>query len=323
MEFFKKDTIFIIASHATDYDEIHALHTLCSKIKNNGYDFIIGSHVKIPDHILESSRACIIDQRNKLVPLEGRDLGQRGLFWISTPHFVIESPFFMHGGKPCYTQAHLANVYNCLINALRFGYSYAHFLTYDSTFLIEEISDREREMMVSNYDFVGFEHENRLMGDTWSINLKKIEIEELLVTEQEMEERLSRIQHDDSPYLIKYLLRDLRLHLSEFSYDDYRIGSQVTHTKNKKAEWALFYEDGINLFVQNTVEEKINVSLITAVGTINYEIYPNTFLLEKLYHPDEFGPFLLRIDGQLVRFIDLTSEEVRKFWVESTKFTRI
>ena len=113
------DTVFIIASHANDYDQINSLHNLCLKIKNYGYEYIISSHTKIPDHISNSSRACIFDQRNKKVPVENRDLSQRGIFFIESPEFLIESPFFMHGGNPCYTQAHLDNVFNCLIKPVQ------------------------------------------------------------------------------------------------------------------------------------------------------------------------------------------------------------
>ena len=322
MKFPSSDTVFIIASHANDYDQINSLHNLCLKIKNYGYEYIISSHTKIPDHISNSSRACIFDQRNKKVPVENRDLNQRGIFFIESPEFLIESPFFMHGGNPCYTQAHLDNVFNCLINAIRFGFVYAHFFTYDSAFEIEEILDRENKLRSSDIDFVAFEKESRIMGDTWSINLTKINIEELLVTGDLLEERVSKLQHDDSIYLQKYLLSGLKGYLTEFDHGDYRLGSQVSPQKAKKAEWALFYDSGVNLFAQNITNKNIKISVLTSVGTIQHEVLVGTYLYFKVYEEGQFGPFVLKIDENLLSSIDLNIEKERKYWIESTNFTK-
>ena len=323
MENFKGDTVFIIASHAHDYEQVDSLHNLCSKIKNCGYEYIISSHIKIPDHILSTSRASIFDKRNKLVPVENRDLTQRGFFYIKTSNFLIESPFFMHGGNPCYTQAHLDNVLNCLINALRFGFKYAHFLTYDSAFEIDEIMDRENKLRSLDFDFVGFEMDSRIMGDTWSINLSKINIGELLVSGDLMEERVSQLVHDDSAYIQKYLLSGLRSHLTGFDHSDYRLGSQVSPRKAKKAEWALFYASGTNCFIQNISGHQIKVSIMTSRGTIEYDVFPETYIHFKVYDTNEFGPFVLKIDGNLLSSIDLTIESERKYWIETTKFQKI
>ena len=94
----KSDSVFLIASHAEDYQQIDLLHNLCRKINAEGYDYIISSHLTIPDHITKGSRAALFDQKNKQIPIEGRDLTQRGRFFIKTSEFLIESPFFMHGG---------------------------------------------------------------------------------------------------------------------------------------------------------------------------------------------------------------------------------
>ena len=316
------DTVFIIASHANDYDQINSLHNLCLKIKNYGYEYIISSHTKIPDHISNSSRACIFDQRNKKVPVENRDLSQRGIFFIESPEFLIESPFFMHGGNPCYTQAHLDNVFNCLINAIRFGFVYVHFLTYDSTFEIDEIVDRENKLKSLDFDFVGFEMDSRIMGDTWSINLTKINIGELFVSADLLEERVSKLIHDDSAYIQKYLLSGLRSHLTGFDHGDYRLGSQVSPLKAKKAEWALFYDSGVNMFVQNITNKNIKISVLTSAETIQHEVLAGTYLYFKIYDTGQFGPFVLKIDENLLSSIDLSIEKERKYWIESTTFTK-
>jgi hypothetical protein len=137
-----------------------------------------------------------------------------------------------------------------------------------------------------------------------------------------MEERVSQLVHDDSAYIEKYLLSGLRSHLTGFDHSDYRLGSQVSPRKAKKAEWALFYASGTNCFIQNISGHQIKVSIMTSRGTIEYDVFPETYIHFKVYDTNQFGPFVLKIDGNLLSSIDLTIESERKYWVETTKFTK-
>jgi hypothetical protein len=323
MNFFKKDTVFILACHIRDFEQIDLLHNLCSWIKRSGYDYILSSHTKVPDHIVSESRAFLYDPNNKLVPVENRDLSQRGVFYIKTNEFIIESPFFMHGGDPCYAQAHVDNVYNGLITALKFGYSFAHFLTYDSKFEILDIQERERKLKHNFIDFVGYARDGRILGDSWSINLNKINVHELLTKDIEIAERISKLQHDDSVYLQSYLLSNLRKDLIHYEHDDYRIGSYVNPKKSKKTEWALFYDKGVNIFIQNISREDIKIYITTLSGTSENIVHVGTYCYFRIYEENTFGILIMKLGEDILCTIDLSDENERKFWVETTSFIKI
>lgn len=205
---------------------------------------------------------------------------------------------------------------------MRFGFKYAHFFTYDSAFEIDEILERENRLQCSETDFVGFVNDSRIMGDTGSINLTKLDFKELLLSGEIVEERLSELQHDDSLYIQKYFLENLRCHFTEFQHGDYRLGSEVSPRKAKEAEWALFLENGINLFIQNITGSNIDISVLTISGTNNYTVPPRTYFYHRIYEAGETGLFVLKINHQVISTIDLSAEDQRKYWVESTTFTK-
>jgi hypothetical protein len=62
---------------------------------------------------------------------------------------------------------------------------------------------------------------------------------------------------------------------------------------------------------------------MTSRGTIEYDVFPETYIHFKVYDTNQFGPFVLKIDGNLLSSIDLTIESERKYWIETTKFQKI
>lgn len=317
-----RNSVFIISCFIKSFEQIDLLHNLCKKIKDQGREFIITSHSKIPEHIESLSRATFFDSNNHLIPVEGRDLSKRGKFWISTDWFVIESPFFLHGGTPCYSQAHLDLVYNGLVAARRLGYSCGHFLTYDSVYEIDEIEERETRIISGEVDFIGFSRESRILADNWSISLDRLNLDELFVTSETMGRRLEDLIYDDTKYLEKYLLNSITTDITSHEWGDPKIGSYVSPLKGKKTEWALFWNQGVNLFVQNTSTEDVKLKVITDERMITEELPAQTYKLVKIYPEGTYGMLLFGFDSDPLREIDLNLEDQRTFWVDSTTFQK-
>ena len=318
----KKDSIFLVSCFIKNLEQIDLLHNLCQKIKEDGFEYIITSHSTIPDHIISNSRATFYDSNNHLIPLENRDLTKRGKFWISTDSFTIESPFFMHGGQPCYSQAHLDLVYNGLLSSRRLGYQCAHFITYDSTYDPIDIKERTEKITSGSVDFIGFKKDERILADNWSVNPNSVDLSELLVNSDTMTERLDNLIYDDCKYLEIYLLKNIRKDIRDHEWDDPKIGSYVSPLKAKKGEWALFYNDGINLFVQNNSSNSIKLTYYTAHKKVQYELNSNNYILLKIYEENSFGVFVLKFNDEMIATLDLNPENERKFWIESTNFTK-
>ena len=315
-------SIFIVSCFLKNREQINLLHNLCRKIQENGFEYILTSHTQVPDHIVSSSRGFIFDSYNHLLPVEGRDLNKRSSFWIQTDSFTIESPLLSHGGNPCYAQAHLDLVYNGMLTAIRLGYKLANFITYDADFEPQEIERRTSLLQSGQADFVGYwNREKMLLADNWSVNLRSIEVNELLVNRDIMSARMEDLQHDDCKYLQKYLLPNLKMDMLYYDYLDPMKGSYVTLAKDSKAEWVLFeYENGVNLFVQNNKAESIKVSCYTEHGKDVRNLEPSSYMWFRLYENGNYGFLTLLFGKEEIVSIDLSNPMDKKFWVDSTKF---
>jgi hypothetical protein len=228
----------------------------------------------------------------------------------------------MHGGQPCYSQAHLDLVYNGLLSSRRLGYQCAHFITYDSTYDPIDIKGRTEKITSGFVDFIGFKKDERILADNWSVNPNSIDLSELLVNSDTMTERLDNLIYDDCKYLEIYLLENIRKDIRDHEWCDPKVGSYVSPLKTKKGEWALFYNDGINLFVQNNSNDFIKITYFTAHNKVEYELNGNNYILLKIYKENSFGVFVLKFNDEIIATLDLNSENERKFWIESTNFTK-
>jgi hypothetical protein len=137
-----------------------------------------------------------------------------------------------------------------------------------------------------------------------------------------MTERLDNLIYDDCKYLEIYLLKNIRKDIRDHEWDDPKIGSYVSPLKAKKGEWALFYNDGIDLFVQNNSKNFIKITYFTANNKVEYELNGNNYILSKIYKENSFGIFVLKFNDEIIATLDLNSENERKFWIESTNFTK-
>lgn len=318
----KGSSIFIVSCFLKNQEQINLLHNLCRKILENGFEYILTSHTQIPDHIVSSSRAYIFDSNNHLLPVEGRDLTKRSSFWIRTDSFTIESPLLSHGGNPCYAQAHLDLVYNGMLTALRLGYKLANFITYDANFEPQEIERRTSLLQSGQADFVGYwNKEKMLLADNWSINLRSLDLTELLINRNLMSARMEGLQYDDCKYLEKYLLSNMKMDMLHYDYLDPMKGSYSTPLKDAKAEWALFeYENGVNLFVQNNKSETMKVSCYTRNGRDVRIVGPFSYIWFRLYENGSYGFLTLLFDREEIVSIDLSNPTDKRFWVDFTKF---
>lgn len=294
---------------------------LTMKIKNLGREFILTSHTPIPDYISSHSRAFLFDTDNKLIPVEGRDMSVRGNFSYATDSFYIESPFLLHGGSPCYSQAHLELVYNGLLLAKKFGYDIAHFMTYDSDFDCDDIVEREELISSDQLDFVGFEMNGRLLADNYSLNLSLVDFNELCVDPRLMDGRLYDLCYDDTKYIDKFLISEFRQRRTSYDFGDKRLGSYETPKKSKRFEWlVLDKESKLELFINNNSSSPLDVNVVLRDSRKKYMVWGNTYNIDTLYFSNDPGSFTLIINGDLVASINLADEKERIFWVSRNIF---
>jgi hypothetical protein len=322
-------SIFLIVAHVVNDTQIDLLHNLCKKIKENGYDYILASHTNVPDHIILGSRAFTFDTNNHTIPVEGRDLSKRGRFWIQNPDFRIYSPFLLHGGMPCRAVSHIHNLYNGLLLAKRFQYQYVHLMVYDTDFDLDDIKKREKLMLSGEFDFIGYFLSGRLLGDQYSINIEKIDTKELFLSQDEMDERISDLLHDDSYYLMKYLVEENGMKCDKREIQGSRYGeltgsySEPTH--GKRFNWALYQlgpdEEIMFFFSAGQAEEITRVELIGGrSGVIRREVPPNCYFTAGLFDPGNFGMFSIFVDGVFQRSIDLSNPQEKAYWVDTTEY---
>ena len=133
---------------------------------------------------------------------------------------------------------------------------------------------------------------------------------------------LDNLIYDDCKYLEIYLLENIRKDIRDHEWCDPKVGSYVSPLKTKKGEWALFYNDGINLFVQNNSSNSIKLTYYTAHKKVQYELNSNNYILLKIYEENSFGVFVLKFNDEMIATLDLNPENERKFWIESTNFTK-
>jgi hypothetical protein len=115
----------------------------------------------------------------------------------------------------------------------------------------------------------------------------------------------------------------LRKDLIHYEHNDYRIGSYVNPKKSKKTEWALFYDKGINIFIQNISSQDIKIYLTTLSGTSENLIHTGTYSYFRIYEENTFGILIMKLGEDILCTVDLSDESERKFWVESTSFIKI
>jgi hypothetical protein len=322
-------SIFLVVAHVVNDTQIDLLHNICKKIKENGYDYILASHTNVPDHIILGSRAFTFDTNNHTIPVEGRDLSQRGIFWMENPEFRLYSPFFFHGGMPCYAVSHIHNLYNGLLLAKRFQYQYVHLMVYDTDFDLDDIKGREKLMSSGEFDFIGYFLSGRLLGDQYSINIGKIDTEELFLSQDEMDKRISDLLHDDSYYLMKYLVREngMKCDKREIPRSRYKelTGAYSGPTHGKRFNWALYQigpnEEIMFFFSAGQGEEITRVELIgVSSGVIRRDVSPNCYFTVDIFDPEYLGMFSIFVDGVFQRSIDLSNPQEKAYWVDTTEF---
>jgi hypothetical protein len=149
-----KSEIVAIQSHANTDEKLDVLHDCIQAVKKQGYQIILSSHIKVPNHLVELVDYFIYDAENPLIMWNEYDeLGAGIQFYINLPEYhIIKNLDFNHGFaalKLFKNAAHIAksNSFNVI-----------HFVNFDYVLNEENVLKNHSEIL--NHKDVFFYIEN-------------------------------------------------------------------------------------------------------------------------------------------------------------------
>ena len=137
--------VVIILSHADTTDKLEVLNQCVNAVKNQGYDVILSSHIKVPDIYYELVDFVIYDKDNPII-FYSEFPGAATIFvWSQTEQYSQVYPFeFNHA------YAVLKLIKNGIGVAYANGYEKAHFVNYDYVINNKELLERHSSSLDNN-----------------------------------------------------------------------------------------------------------------------------------------------------------------------------
>ncbi len=321
--------IFLILDYSNTIEKQLSTLNLIKKIKKEGYDVFISSHVQLPKFITEIVDYYYYDSNNHLIfdfdliePVyfycDNFQIKFKPMFTISTHHFAI-----------------LRLLLPTLTSIKSLGYRIVHLIEYDN--IIKDFNKiKILEKNLDNYDVLGFierkfNNLKWLHGNYHILNVSKFNYSELEYDFQKCQKifreefnRMSEFAGERTTYNL--LFRDKNIYSTELNelseILDYNLYTKNILYGNIGNKVALINENNkILLFVNNLESEKETKIDIIFNGdelkrfTINQY---NWFLCDTFKIINEINTIEINIDNKYYRKINLKSESDLKLLSDNT-----
>jgi hypothetical protein len=322
--------IVLISDFSNTSEKIKKLHDLIIKIKNEGYEICLASHVSLPEIIIDHCDYYFYDKNNDI----SYDPYIKNWKKFSNEYFSI-------GYKSlCNISSHLPAILRLFCGSLTFlkslGYEIVHYLEYDS--IVEnfyEIYDNENLLL--NFSVVGYVDEvfeNRVENPKWflghffSLNLKDFNFEELIFDRDLIMNEMHKNSLSESSYFEKTTYNLFFSSKNKYSKKASEIEKSISSCWSDSQDSVYNIENSISfitennilrVFVDNVINER-DVKIQLILDDLKFETFKvnaNRWSIFNLsYYPEE--RIAIIIDDQTKKILDLKSSDL--FYIKSFNF---